>query len=309
MNIIIIGSRFGQTLNLNLTSPRFVVPAVAGVLLLLTGIWFAGYVAAPNYADVVYTSSMSEEWEQDIADHRQEIAEARREFHNNVNAMAHRLGQLQAHITRLNAVGHRMTEMASLDPQEFDFDNPPALGGAEEPESVGDVSLDQLSIALDQFTRDLDERERQLQVLQELMVASRLRQQVHPSGMPVERGWMSSGFGLRRDPFSGRRSMHKGVDFVGGRSQHVISVAAGVVITSKYHNGYGNMVEVNHGNGYVTRYAHNSKNLVKVGQRVERGQRIAKIGSTGRSTGPHVHFEVFQNGKRVDPTRFIRAGL
>jgi murein DD-endopeptidase MepM/ murein hydrolase activator NlpD len=147
-----------------------------------------------------------------------------------------------------------------------------------------------------------------MRVLQDLLVASRLQEQVRPSGYPVLRGYMTSGYGWRRDPFSGRSAMHRGVDFAARSGADVITVAAGIVTFAGDRNGYGIMVEINHGNGYVTRYGHNSKVLVKPGDRVLKGQRIALVGSTGRSTGPHVHFEVLRNGVVVNPAEYIRAG-
>jgi murein DD-endopeptidase MepM/ murein hydrolase activator NlpD len=146
-----------------------------------------------------------------------------------------------------------------------------------------------------------------MRVLEDLLLVSRLQRQVKPSGWPVERGWISSAFGMRTDPFTGRRAMHTGTDFAGRAGADVLSVAAGIVTEAGPRFGYGMVVEINHGNGYVTRYGHNARVLVKPGDKVNKGQRIALIGSTGRSTGPHVHFEVLFNDKVVNPTEYIEA--
>lgn len=168
-------------------------------------------------------------------------------------------------------------------------------------------TIDEFRNALDGFERELDARERQMRVLRDLMVAGRLREEVLPSGRPITSGWMSSTYGWRADPFTGRRTLHHGIDFAGSPSSDIVAVASGVVTFAGRRHGYGQMVEINHGNGYVTRYAHNKENLVTVGERVHKGQRVALMGTSGRSTGPHVHFEVLHNGKTVNPTEYIRA--
>lgn len=308
MNIILISNRSGQTHRLNLPLHKWWLWAAVGsvTLSLFAGVFTLGYNSAPDVAEVVYNAQVTRGWEQELTTQRGEIDKTRRKFDSEINALAHRLAQFQAHIARLNAVGQRMTEIASIDPEEFDFSTEPAVGGTDT-EVPGAQSLDEYKVALKNFSDTLARRERQLRVLQDLMVASRLREQIFPTGKPVRSGWVSSGFGLRHDPFHGRRSMHKGLDFVARTGTDVLAVGGGVVKTSKRHAGYGNMVEINHGNGYVTRYAHNSKNLVKVGDRVEKGARIALVGSTGRSTGPHLHFEVYRNGKLVNPAKFVQA--
>jgi murein DD-endopeptidase MepM/ murein hydrolase activator NlpD len=213
---------------------------------------------------------------------------------------------LHAHVQRLDSAGKRLTEVAGLDSGEFDFDQEPPLGGPEVG-TVEDGTLDRVLVSLDQFEKQLSERERQMRVLEDLLLVSRLQRQVKPSGWPVERGWISSAFGMRTDPFTGRRAMHTGTDFAGRAGADVLSVAAGIVTEAGPRFGYGMVVEINHGNGYVTRYGHNARVLVKPGDKVNKGQRIALIGSTGRSTGPHVHFEVLFNDKVVNPTEYIEA--
>ena len=312
MNIIIVSNRLGQTrqLSLSLLNWRLWLPVAASVFAFGSTLFWVGYRVAPVSQSVAYSAGVTSLWQREIDRQRVQITSTREAFDDNINALAYRLGELQAHMARLNAVGQRLVEMARLDPAEFDFGVTPAVGGPDELSEIGSGmrSLDQFTSSLDEFASRLDERERQMRVLQDLLVASRLQEQVRPSGYPVLRGYMTSGYGWRDDPFTGRSAMHKGVDFAARRGADVITVAAGIVTSAGERNGYGIMVEINHGNGYVTRYGHNSKVLVQPGDRVLKGQRIALVGSTGRSTGPHVHFEVLKNKEVVNPAQYIRAG-
>lgn len=250
---------------------------------------------------------LSGPWSRELAEQRADLERTRAQLRENTHALSRRLAQLQARLTRLDAAGARMTEIADLDSGEFDFDKPPPVGGPES-EAGGDApSLDQIASSLDGLERQLDNRERQMSVLEDLLLAGRLQKEVKPSGWPIGNGWISSTFGMRTDPFTGLRAFHAGVDFAGRDGAQVLAVASGIVTEAGEDGGYGDLVEINHGNGYATRYGHNKKILVKVGERVHKGQRIAIIGSTGRSTGPHVHFEVLLNGHTVNPQQYIRA--
>jgi murein DD-endopeptidase MepM/ murein hydrolase activator NlpD len=219
--------------------------------------------------------------------------------------MAMRLGEVNAHVIRLDALGKRLTEMADIDSREFNFDRDPPTGGPEsDGEGVG-AQVPDLSAMLAQLEQRVDLRESQLSALENVILARELKEQIHPEGRPVANGFISSYFGERTDPLDGREAFHKGVDFAGTAGSQVVSVAAGVVTWAGERAGFGKLVEINHGDGYVTRYAHNERTLVSVGQTVKRGQPVALMGSTGRSTGPHVHFEVVRNGRPVDPLTFI----
>jgi murein DD-endopeptidase MepM/ murein hydrolase activator NlpD len=197
--------------------------------------------------------------------------------------------------------------MANLDEGEFEFDSPPALGGPVSDTGSEPVGLEDFVATLDELTRQLDHREQQLRVLENLLMNRNLQRQVLPAGRPVTGGWLSSHFGMRNDPFTGQRAHHGGIDFAGRAGSPVVAVAAGVVTYSGDRYGYGRMVEINHGNGYVTRYAHNRENIVRVGDPVKKGEHVALMGATGRATAPHVHFEVLYNGRVVDPLKYIRA--
>ena len=212
---------------------------------------------------------------------------------------------MNAHVVRLDALGARLTQMAGLKDGEFDFSSQPSLGGPEEPLPASDsYKIKGVVGALDVLDQQLADRRRQLGALEEMLLSSKLRDEVHPEGRPVTAGYVSSQFGSRTDPFTGRLAFHKGIDFA-GRAGAVVAVASGVVIWSGPRYGYGDMVEINHGNGYVTRYAHNADNLVAIGDTVRRGQVIARMGDTGRATGPNLHFEVLLNDKVVDPLTYI----
>ena len=244
-------------------------------------------------------------WEGELKLQREQIEEARMLTQANIDALTQRLGQLQGHVTRLNALGTKLVKMADIDPSEFDFGNPPAIGGPEEALTEESFSAPDLIAAIDQLALQIEDREHQLQVLDHVLMTHNLQNEIFPKGRPITKGWISSYYGVRSDPFSGKPQFHKGMDFAGKHGSDVIAVGGGVVTWSGPRYGYGNMVEINHGNGYVTRYGHNSENLVEVGEAVKKGQLIALMGTSGRSTGPHVHLEVLHNGRHVDPAKYI----
>ena len=197
--------------------------------------------------------------------------------------------------------------MAKLERGEFDFSQPPAQGGpANTLETKGkSMEVKDFLAALTDLSSQLDNRSGQLNVLETMMMTNNLQAEVEPAGRPISRGWLSSYFGIRTDPFTGRRVHHSGIDFAGKLGSDIVAVASGVVTFAGRRSGYGNLVEVNHGKGYSTRYGHCLKIDVKVGDTIKKGQVLAKMGTTGRSTGPHVHFEVLHNGRAVNPKRYI----
>lgn len=226
-----------------------------------------------------------------------------------VKALTQRIAKLQAHVARVDALGHKLVKMAKLNPEEFDFSQEPAIGGPEVPNKFGTYQLDEASEALGALESGLVLREAQLNVLDDVIVNSSLEKQTTPSGWPVDAGWISSNYGYRRSPFTGKRQFHKGIDIAGRSGSNVRAVAGGVISFAGKKSGYGNLIEIDHGNGYVTRYAHNKTHKVKKGQAVKRGSVIALMGSTGRSTGPHVHLEVEKDGKLINPRKFISTRL
>jgi murein DD-endopeptidase MepM/ murein hydrolase activator NlpD len=305
MNVIVFSKRLGKARQFELGRPLAMTATIAAITIILGGALFAGVMLGRNgFGDeaVVQTG----EWGAKLAEQGEQVAAARRELQERLDALASRVGQMNAHVIRLDALGRRLTEMANLDKGEFDFDSEPAVGGPEGLiEGAVAVSPD-LSAMLDALTHQIKDRERQLSVLESLISTRNLSRQIVPGGRPVTQGWISSYFGHRADPFTGRNAFHRGLDFAGPAGAQVVAVASGVVTYSKDRFGYGKTVEINHGGGYVTRYAHNQRVLVAVGDTVQKGQAIALIGSTGRSTGPHLHFEVLKQGRAVDPMSFVR---
>jgi murein DD-endopeptidase MepM/ murein hydrolase activator NlpD len=245
---------------------------------------------------------------QTFAQERRMLEDAKLDAQGQIDAMALRIGQMQSHLLRLDALGERLVEMGKLDEGEFSFAESPAVGGPEAADvAENDSLMPGLVQELDQLERKISNRELQLNLLEDLIMNANLEEIIHPMGQPVKHGFISSLYGMRNDPFTGKRTMHKGIDFAGKTGSDVVAVAAGVVTQAGMQSGYGMLVEINHGKGYVTRYGHNRELLVAVGDRVKPGQVIAKMGSTGRSTGPHVHFEVLRNDKVVNPTKYIKT--
>ena len=302
MNILFLSSKRGQICGFNLTKPMHVLLMIGVLGLVISGSAWLGYGLNPH----LDKQALIDEWQADVRSQQVQLSHIREEADADIDALSSRIGLLQAHVMRLDALGRKLVQMASIDTKEFDFDSSPPLGG---PATAADkvVEPDELSKAIDKLGLQLNDRENQLIVIENLVLNENLQKEVEPSGRPITKGWLSSYFGMRTHPLSGRREMHKGIDFAGSMGGQVIAVAKGVITYSGKRYSYGNLIEIAHGNGYSTRYAHNSRLLVSVGDTVEKGFQIAEIGSSGRSTGPHVHFEVIKNGREVNPIPFIRA--
>jgi len=273
----------------------------AGLLLLAVG-WQAG--SRWGGASPVSEHTLAR-WEEDLAAQQTELAKIQRAVDDQVATLATRVGQMQAQLLRLDALGKHLTGVAKLNRGEFDFDQPPALGGPETGAGEGPV-VPALNSMIDSLDAQIDDRRRQLTALQNLILTRELAQQIVPGGRPVEAGYISSLFGQRTDPFDGHQARHQGIDFAGAPGTRVLAVADGIVSHAGPDGGYGRLIEITHGNGYVTRYAHNAKLLVEPGHTVKRGDAIALMGSTGRSTGTHLHFEVLRDGRSVNPLSFVR---
>ncbi len=306
MNILIFSRGRNKPRQLDLSAASLALIGVAGALSLgLIGFAGGHWYSTHNGSGV--SNDELAVFAEAISDQRDEIEGIRREKEDTLDAMAIRIAELNARIIRLDALGRRLTDMADIDDGEFDFDSDPALGGPEEPMMTGsNVAVPEVVEAMQALNRDLDNREAQLGVLEGVLMHQNLEQRVYPRGRPVKSGWISSYFGKRTDPFTGKPANHTGIDFAGKMGDEIVAVADGVVTWSGDRFGYGIMVELNHGNGYVTRYAHNSENKVDVGDEVRKGQVVALMGRTGRATGPNLHFEVVRNGRRVNPVNFIR---
>ncbi len=306
MNIIFIGRRGRQTKTLKLGSPGVILGATLALAIIPSLMFYGGYFTAtqatPDQEKVLLAA-----WQGEMDVQREEIATARQKVDEDIDALALRLGELQARMIRLDALGERLTEIAKLDRGEFDFSSPPAVGGPESTAVVDSISVSGFVASLESLSKQVDDRSAQLGLLETLLMSRNLEDEVSPAGRPIKRGWISSYYGMRTDPFTGRREHHKGMDLAGKEGSEVISVGAGVVTWAGDRYGYGKLVEVNHGNGYATRYGHSKQVLVQAGDAVKKGQVLALMGSTGRSTGPHVHFEVLYKGKAVDPKKYILA--
>lgn len=305
MNIILIRKNNRGSGYINLSRRRVFSILLVTLILLPAGFMYGGYWY--GHQGVEYQpDELHTVLKQRLHEQKSDISAAKRNVEENMQALASRLGSLQAHVIRLDALGQRLTKMAKLDKGEFNFENSPAQGG---PESFEDTPIDvpDFLASINSLAHQIDDRNKQLTVLETMMMNRNLQAEVFPAGRPINKGWTSSYYGMRTDPFTGRREHHKGMDFAGKDGSDVIAVASGVITWASRRYGYGNLVEINHGNGYVTRYGHNKKILVKVGDTVKKGQKISLMGSTGRSTGPHVHFEVLVNGKTVNPSKYIRS--
>ncbi|WHI48277.1 M23 family metallopeptidase [Microbulbifer sp. VAAF005] len=307
MKVILVNER-GATRSFNFGS---LSKALLGLCLLSlpVGAFLLGANLPVTKTDL-FDSRTAKAWSRALRKQQEEIAEADREAREQLAALTVKLAELQARLTRLDALGERLTSVANLDEGEFEFGSAPAIGGPEDPGIAGASELPyqppEFLDVIGDLSHQIEDRQMQLNTLESLMANLKLEDEQFLAGRPISKGWMSSRYGYRTDPFTGRRTWHKGVDFAGKMGSDVVSVAAGVVTWADERHGYGQLVEINHGNGYSTRYGHNSELKVGLGDVVKRGQIIALMGSSGRSTGPHVHFEIYKNNRTVDPASYIR---
>jgi murein DD-endopeptidase MepM/ murein hydrolase activator NlpD len=299
MNIILFTNKRGQVWNYDINPLHTVLAIVFGLIVLFAAAVYTGVRLGSD--ELKYVA----EWQDVVSEQQAEIAAARQNAQADIDALTLRIGQMQAQMLRLNALGGRLVSQSDLDKDEFDFDAVPAVGGPEVVANRQSVPLADFLSMLDQLETEMEDRDQKLSVLESLLMSRSLSERVMPSGRPVEDGWLSSRYGKRNDPFTGKQDFHNGLDFAGKKGSEVIAVGDGVVSWAGKKSGYGQLIEINHGNGYSTRYGHNQSHMVKVGDTVKKGQQIALMGSTGRSTGPHVHFEVLRNGKKVNPSGFI----
>lgn len=306
MNVVIFRNGSNGPRQFRLTSAGFIAAALSVFGLVAALVFGAGYGIALQKGDFADESRVAE-LRADLEAQQAALEIAQRNAQDTLDALAIRIGRMNAHVVRLDALGQRLTEMAGLEDGEFDFQTVPPIGGPEETEYFTDMDKSGLVTQLDGLGLQIEDRARQLGVLESVLLTRNLSERIKPQGRPVEGGWISSYFGTRTDPFTGKKARHKGVDFAGKAGAEINSVASGVVTYSGNRYGYGMMVEIDHGNGYVTRYAHNAENTVKVGDEVAKGQLIGYMGSTGRATGPNLHFEVLKDGQVQNPVNFIRA--
>lgn len=304
MKIIIVNSKHGQTRSLSLGGWT---RALLSVCLLgipaVVGAWGYNWLINIDKKDVLNADASG--W--GLAEQQAKLEKSRQQAESQVVALTAKVAELQTRLVRLDAVGERLIKVAKLDKGEFNFSQPPGLGGplsATQPQTET-VRAGEFFTALNELSQQIQNREQQFKTLDSILLTSSYEAEALFDRLPIENGFMSSTFGYRSDPFNGRSEFHSGIDFTAPIGTPITAVAAGVVVLSALSKDYGNMVEINHGSSFESRYAHNKLNLVNVGDVVKKGQVIAYVGSTGRSTAPHVHFEVYKNGRVVDPATYL----
>ncbi|MBC7413783.1 MAG: M23 family metallopeptidase [Herminiimonas sp.] len=306
MQIILLHSRFKQARSVTLTH-RHLLSALAGfVLAVLATAVLIDYVALRFGVGLPLGLQGNA-----TAPATDDAGKKDKYVKENLATMATKLGEMQAQLMRLDALGERVQGLAGVKPEEFNFKELPGRGGAE-PSSIGrierNLSMTAFQAALDAMSRDVEHRADYLNVVETALMTDKIKSKLLPTIQPVNVSYNASGFGWRFDPFNGRNTFHEGIDFPSPVGTAIVAAAGGVVIAAEYHHEFGNMLEIDHGNNIVTRYAHSSRLLAKVGDIVKRGQHVADIGSTGRSTGAHLHFEVLVKGVPQDPNKFLAAG-
>lgn len=307
MKIILVSRAQKEPKTLNLADRRLrakFLGITSMCMLLVAGVGaaLALVIANPRTSTVQHIHKL----EQRVASQQDKLQDVKAQAQRGVNGLAVKLGQLQAQSVRLNALGRHLADAGGLDTDEFDFDEPPAVGGPDLGSGTGVGLPTNLDQGIDDLATRFDSQEEQLNVLQDLLTDRKVTSSLRPVGKPVSGGYISSYFGTRVDPIDGHRSFHSGLDIAVPRDTPVHAVASGIVTYAGVRSGYGNVVEVDHGDGYMTRYAHNDKLLVKPGEHVHNGDVLADSGSTGRSTGPHVHFEVWHDGHAVNPMAYVK---
>jgi len=309
MNVIIFSKRDGHARQLNLP-PIALAGVILAVLVIVGGAFGAGMSLGHGGGASGLALGQTTHWSRVLAKQRAEIADLKRQMQVRADAIAIQLGDMKAHVIRLDALGQRLTAMAGIKSSEFNFGHDPPQGGPETDIPGARPEISDVSYKLQSLQSQIDLSGSQLSALENVILSRQLGQEIHPEGRPVNTGYISSGFGQRVDPFTGGEEFHEGIDFAAPEGTRIRAVAAGIVTWAGARGGYGNMVQIDHGNGYATRYGHAYKVLVHVGETVNRGDVLALVGDTGRSTGPHVHFEVLRNGHEVNPARFValRAG-
>lgn len=304
-NTLLLANRYGHIRSVAFN------PLTAGILFLVGSILISGSILYGGFRAGVHTEArhqLSEvaELRTVLKQQQTEIARIHKAALDNLNALTLRLGRMQAQMLRLDTLGERLVLQADLDASEFDFNMPPPVGGPRNAVALANISVPDFLGMMEELDMAAGDRETKLLALEQLIMNRNLNERIIPSGQAVSNGLLSSKYGKRIDPFTGKQEHHKGVDIASKEGASILAVADGVVTWSGERTGYGNLVEINHGNGYVTRYGHNKQQLVSAGDTVRKGEEIALMGSTGRSTGPHVHVEVMHNGKHVNPGKYLK---
>jgi murein DD-endopeptidase MepM/ murein hydrolase activator NlpD len=308
MKVILVDQRHGHTRTVVLSGW---LKGLLSICILGAPVAFGylGYQFAVAQEPQEYALESALDWSEELATSADALARLKQESQAQLEALTVRLASLQARLLRMEALGERITTVAQLDSGEFDFAADPAIGGPLSDETIP-YTPPAFVDAISELELQIADRAQQLEILEGLMAERQFEADVSLTGRPIKQGWISSPFGRRTDPFTGQLAWHSGIDFAtAATGVDIVSVAAGVVTATGDREGYGLAVDINHGNGYVTRYGHAEKVLVEVGDIIAKGQAIALVGSSGRSTGPHVHFEVYKHGRVVDPASYIHRTI
>ena len=303
MNVLISPRGIKRRLDFSLYSQRQRWLARLGLLIVAASCGLTGYYFGGSLGQ----QTLLTQWKKDVAQQHSLLEGMRGESEAQIEALTQKIAYFQAYINRLEAISNKLMITAKIDDLEIDFSSDPGFGGPaaalESSDHVGLLSEMEQTLSL--IESELESQQNKLLTLDAVLSSRQRNEDAMPSGRPIRKGWVSSNFGERTDPFTGRKALHKGIDFAGKSGADVLAVADGIVTLAAIRPGYGKLVEIDHGNGYVTRYGHNRDFHINPGQVVKRGDVIAAIGSTGRSTGPHVHFEVLKNGHHVNPVKFL----
>ena len=302
MQIIFVDRRLARARTLTVTRLRMVLMAMglAAAVVALAGGLFAVVFRLAAEADVPAVQGLVSYVMRAQAERNDQYVQ------NNVSAMARMLGDIQARLLRLDALGERVSKLAGIRPEEFNFHDVPGRGGPLATDAHN-LSMRDLQDQVARVGHSLEQRTDYMNVVESELAASQARDALLPHGTPLSEGFVGSGYGMRNDPFTGQLSMHTGVDFAAPVGTPIFAAAGGVVVSAEPHPDFGNMLEIDHGKGLSTMYAHTSRMLVKIGDFVRKGQKIAEVGTTGRSTGPHLHFEVHVNGSPQNPSKYLAS--
>jgi murein DD-endopeptidase MepM/ murein hydrolase activator NlpD len=306
MQIIVVPEGIRKGVPACLSHRHLTLIVLVGLVLLPAVVGVLAYKLT-DYYERQYGGPALNAYRKELLQSRTALRKSRDEAARHLNALALKMGSLQAQVLRLNALGSRLTRMAGLDGREFSFDTVPGVGGPEKSAAAAATASPDITRNMEVLARDLDRSQARLMALESMMMDRRLVEAVTPAGWPVQGGWVSSGFGTRMDPFTGHQSIHEGVDIAARFGGPIFAMGDGVVNFAGEKTGYGLIVEVTHESGLVTRYSHCSATLVKEGDKVARGQEVARVGTTGRSTGPHLHFEVIRDGRATNPIAYLDA--
>jgi murein DD-endopeptidase MepM/ murein hydrolase activator NlpD len=301
MQLLLINKN-GEPVQISLPSWKIRLVIVA-VVALCSGLIASGFMLRQSS---IVDAAVIENWRMKIQEQDAVVEELQTDSVARRQAVGRQIADMQARLWRMEALASYMHESSGLPQDEFDFDAQVSQGGPINPEAEV-LNVQNLDSKLANLSERLKQQETELSILDQVLMGVYTQKGAMPAGAPIVKGWMSSPFGERVDPISGKKAWHEGMDFAGANGSDVVAVANGIVVFSGRRDGYGLMVEISHGENLRTRYGHHQELLVRAGQSVKRGDVIGLMGSSGRSTGPHVHFEVLKSGKPVNPARYVSA--